>query len=70
MTGLSPRDWTVISAFGCILFGMIVAGSSGLGRDENMKWQLTTDANRVPAFFAVLLITAGIAIYIFGPKGT
>lgn len=68
MIGLSPRDWTTIGAFGCAILAAVIAGIYGLGRDENWKWQVTTEENRVPAFFVTVLILISIGLFAFGPK--
>jgi uncharacterized membrane protein YdjX (TVP38/TMEM64 family) len=68
MINLTPHDWTMLGAFGCAFVAMIIAGNYGLDRDENMKWRVSTEGNRVPAFFVVLLFVAAAALFIFGPK--
>lgn len=70
MSGLSPRDWTIFGAFGCMIVAGIISVIYGLGRDENMKWRVTTEENRVPAFFVTVFILAGAGLFIFGPKGS
>jgi hypothetical protein len=59
----------MIGAFACVVAAIIIAGIYGPGRDKNWKWQVTTEANRVPSFFVVVLIFAAIALVFFGPKG-
>ena len=70
MSGLTPRDWTTIGAFGCGILAAIISGIYGPGRDGNWKWQETTEENRVPAFFVGILIFAAICLFAFGPKNT
>jgi len=66
---LSPHDWSTIGMFACIIGAVIAGGLGGLGRDENMKWRVTTENNRVPAFFFALFVIAAGALLLFGPKG-
>ena len=65
---LSPHDWSRIGAFACVILAAIIAGIYGPGRDRNWKWEVTTEANRVPSFFVVLLMAIALALFLFGPK--
>ncbi len=47
---------------------MIIAGIYGLHRDENWKWRVTTEENRVPGFFMAALLIAAMCLFLFGPK--
>ena len=65
---LSPHDWSTIATVACVVLAGIISVRYGLGRDKNWKWKVTTEANRVPAFFVVLLLLSAAALF-FGPKG-
>ena len=66
---LSPHDWSTIGTVACVVLAGIISARYGLGRDKNWKWQVTTEANRVPAFFVLVLMSAAAALFFFGPKG-
>lgn len=67
---LSPHDWNTIGIVVCMVGAAIAAGLGNLGRDENMKWQVTTEQNRVAGFFFALFAVATGALFFFGPKGS
>lgn len=67
---LSLHDWKTIGIVVCMVGAAIAAGVGNLGRDENMKWRVTTGNNRVAGFFFALFIVATGALFFFGPKGS
>jgi hypothetical protein len=67
---LSPHDWNTIGTFACMAGAVIAAGLGNLGRDEKMKWQVTTEKNRIAGFFFALFVVATGALSFFGPKGS